>query len=76
MRAELGITDALAFNADYAFSLDLTGDLDFYDFVELSLIYFFDDQQNISIGLEYVNGGRSPTFEDAEFLRSFLGLRF
>ena len=76
LKAELGITDDSQLNADYVFYLDLTGDQDINDFVNISFQYFLDDQQNISVGLEYTNGGRAPTFEDADFLRTFLGLRF
>ncbi|MDJ0647791.1 MAG: hypothetical protein QNJ60_03715 [Xenococcaceae cyanobacterium MO_188.B19] len=76
LRAEFGITNDLSLNADYVFYLDLTGDQDINDFVNVTFQYFLDDQKNISVGLEYTNGGRSPTFEDADFLRTFFGLRF
>lgn len=76
LRAEFGIINDLAFSADYVFNLDLTGEQDINDFVDLTLQYFLDEQKHISVGLEYANGGRAPTFKDAESLRSFFGLRF
>lgn len=76
LRAELGITSSLVFSTDYVARVDLTGNQDFNDFLDLSLNYFLDDQQKISVGLSYKNGETAPTFENSESLRAFFGLKF
>ena len=75
LRAELGIVKDLVFSADYVTRVDLTGNQDFNDAVDLTLTYFLDDNQGVSIGLEYSNGETPPTFEESESLRAFFGFR-
>lgn len=76
IRAELLVIDKLTFSADYIWRLDLNGNNDLRDYIDLSLTYFLDQSENISIGLTYKNGENTPQFVDVDELSTFLGFKF
>ena len=75
VRAELLIIDRLTFSADYIWRIDLNGDNDVRDFVDLTATYFLDELKNVSIGLSYTNGRNTPQFVNVDELSTFLGFK-
>jgi hypothetical protein len=76
LHSDLYFSNRFDLAVDFSHRTFINGDNASFEYMEISSVYYVDEDQHLSLGLTYKNGYTTPQFSQVDSLSAWIGIKF